>query len=222
MKLGDYYNLVFMRDIHRLAYHLRPEGGGGGLEFYEGEVRRVMDQLKSKHYVALGDSVGGCAAIYYGTRCGMDHVIAMSPPCPFYAYLEPKMQLMAYIDLPLLFRSWSEFYEVAFITFATNFVEMAIKRAVGKDGVWRMPETYLEAAKRPTATIFYGERCRPDTRIAMMYKDAPDVKLVGLPTALHNTGDWMKKQGKLGEVVLEEIHRGLALAEEREQRVAVK
>ncbi len=221
MKHGDDYNLVFMRDIHRLAYHLRPEGGGGGLEFYEGEVRRVMDQLKSKHYVALGDSVGGCAAIYYGTRCGMDHVIAMSPPCPFYAYLEPKMQLMAYIDLPLLFRSWSEFYEVAFITFATNFVEMAIKRAVGKDGVWRMPETYLEAVKRPTATIFYGERCRPDTRIAMMYKDAPDVKLVGLPTALHNTGDWMKKQGKLGEVVLEEIHRGLALAEEREQRVAV-
>lgn len=218
---GDDFNLVFMRDIHRLAYHLRPEGGGGGLEFYETEVRRVMNQLKSRRYVALGDSVGGCAAIYYGTRCGMDHVIAMSPPCPFQAYLEPLMQLKAYTDLPLLFRSWEEFYEVAFITFATNFVEMAIKRAVGKDGIWRLPDVYLEAERRPSMTLFYGDRCRPDKRIAMMYKDEPDVHLIGLPTALHNTGAWMKKQGTLGETVLNEIHRGLALAAQRDKDVPV-
>jgi hypothetical protein len=215
MNHGDDFNLVFMRDIHRLAYHLRPEGGPGGLEFYEQETRRVMAQLKSKRYVALGDSVGGCAAIYYATKCGMDHAIAMSPPCPFYCYLEPMMQLKAYFDVLLLLRSWAEYYEVAFITFATNFVEMAIKRVVGKESIWRLPEVYLEAKKRPSLTLFYGDRCRPDTRIALMYKDQPDVKLVAVPTAVHNTGDWMKRQGTLGQVVLDEIHRGLELASKR-------
>ncbi|MCL4693368.1 MAG: alpha/beta hydrolase [Candidatus Hydrogenedentes bacterium] len=211
---GDDFNLVFMRDIHRLAYHLRPEGGPGGLDFYEGEVRRVMDQLGSKRYIALGDSVGGCAAIYYGTRCGMDHVIAMSPPCPFYAYLEPRMQLKAYFDLPLLFRSWEEFYEVAFITFATNFVDMAVRRVVGAEGVWRLPEVYLEAEKRPSATIFYGARCRPDTRIAKMYEGQPDVRLMPLDTAMHNTGAWMKKRGELATALIEDIGAALSRMDE--------
>lgn len=206
---GHDYNLVFMRDIHRLAYHLRPEGGPGGLDFYEGEVRRVMAQLGSKRFIALGDSVGGCAALYYGTRCGMDHVIAMSPPCPFYAYLEPMMQVKAYLDLPLLLRSWDEYYEVAFITFATNFVNLAIRRVVGAEGVWRLPEVFLEAEKRPSATIFYGARCRPDTRIARMYEGQADVRLVPLDTAMHNTGAWMKKRGELADVLVNDIHAAL-------------
>jgi len=195
------FNLVFLRDIHRLAYHLRPEGGPGGLDFYEREVNRAMDQVGSKRHIALGDSVGGSAALYFGTRCRMDHVIALSPPCPFSAWLEPKMQLMAYTDLPLLFRSWEEFYEVAFLTFATNFVNIGIRRVVGKGGTWCFPEVYLEAENRPSATIFYGARCRPDRRIAKCYEGQPDVRLVALDTAVHNTGAWLKNRGELADVL---------------------
>ena len=31
-------NLIFIRDVHRVAYHLLPNGDAGGLAFYEQEI----------------------------------------------------------------------------------------------------------------------------------------------------------------------------------------
>jgi hypothetical protein len=42
-----------------------------------------------------------------------------------------------------------------------------------------------------------------------MYEGQPDVRLVPLDTAMHNTGAWMKQRGELADAMIEDIGAAL-------------
>jgi pimeloyl-ACP methyl ester carboxylesterase len=73
------FNLIFIRDIRRLWYHLAPDGTPTGLDFYTEQIQTAITQLQTRRLITVGVSAGGYAALYFGWRLGADQVVAFSP-----------------------------------------------------------------------------------------------------------------------------------------------
>ena len=207
---GDDYNLVLFRDIRRLCYHITPDGQLGGLEFYERHVREALASLGSTYNVAVGVSGGGAAALYFGTRCGFDQVIAFSPGCPLTVYCSPWNQLQSFFDLKRLVTSPKAYVEQLFVTLGTSWSYNRLRKMVGKNNIWSVMDTYRGAADPPRATVFYGEGARCDARQAKLFDGCPNVKRVALPTKFHNSAGYLKRRDELGTTILDEIHEGIS------------
>ncbi len=202
---GGDCNRVFFRDASRLSYHLTPTGEPGGLEFYESEIRRIRDSLGSRRHIAIGGSAGAAAALYFGTRCGFDKIVAFSMPFPLRNWSDPRTQCHNLFSVPKLIREPNAYIENALLTLAVIWAEQQLRRQVGLENVWDPVETYLAEPDRPPVTLFYGERCRADARIAERLADIPQVKLVPLPVGLHNSAAYLKNRGELADAVAREF-----------------
>lgn len=203
--IGQEYNLVFLRDLHRLAYHVAPNGSADGVEFHTREIREVMQRLGARTNIAMGSSSGGQAAFYFATQCGMDGVLAFGPAFPQTVYTKAKYQLQAWLDLPHLFREPTGYFEVILVCIGAWYQERQLKRMLGNDGIWDVMRTYREAARRPRATVFYGRSSPPDARQAKLLEAFEDVKLIALDTGRHNSPAYLKAKGVLSETVSREI-----------------
>ena len=199
------YNMVFLRDVRRMCYHIAPDGQPNGLEFFKHEIRSLMKSLGSDYHVAIGGSVGATAALYFATHCGMEKVIAFSSPFPFKAWSSPLAQARALLDLRRLINRPKEYWHIVLLGLTATLLEIEMTKAFGKKGIWDPIETYRGAKKRPRATIFFGEKCPPDSRIAHMLDGLPETKLVPLPTGRHNSGGYLAKRGELHAAIMDEL-----------------
>jgi hypothetical protein len=208
--LDQPFNMVYIREMRRMLYHVCPYGTPDGLEFYTNHVRKIMEDLGSTYNVAMGSSGGGSAAFYFGTRCKMDQIIAFSPAFPATVWTDWRNQFRCYFNFKELFRSPAGYIEAAMVALSGNAVDRGMKKAIG--GVqWDVMNTYLDAGEnRPRASIFFGERCYPDWLQAQHMKDIPQVRLMPVDTGRHNAPAVLKEQGRLGDVLLQEFEQGLA------------
>lgn len=198
---GADYNLVFLRDASRLAYRLTPDGKAEGLEFYEAEIRRVMRQLGSTYHIAIGGSAGAAASFYFGVRCGFDRIIAFGQPFPLRYWTHPRLQLYNLFNVKKLFLEPGAYAENALLSLASKWVEMQMRRHFGEGAEFDPYAMWLETQTRPRATVFYGERCRPDALNAQRLRGVPDAELVPLPVGLHNSAAYLKKRGELAATI---------------------
>lgn len=208
------YNLVLFRDIHRSVYHLTPDGEPGGLAWHESELEKALSKLGATRHVAIGDSGGAAAAIYYGTRCGFDTVVAFSPPFPLHHWISPLAQLRAYFDVPLLIREPSAYWEHVLISATSTFMfYLPIGLRCGFGNIWDPIATYLKAERRPRLTVFYGEGSRPETKIVAQLRGLPEVTINPLPTAKHFCMVALARTGRLGATIMEAIEPPDAVAD---------
>ncbi|MCC6697284.1 MAG: hypothetical protein IT365_16770 [Candidatus Hydrogenedentes bacterium] len=229
--LGHNTNLVFVRDLRRLAYHVAPDGQPNGLEYYTRKLREIMNRLGAKHHVALGSSGGGSAAFYFGARCGMDHVIAFSPAFPVSVWTGWGPLFRAVADFKALFTRPSEYVEVLLVALSASLISHVIHKHIPANGFWDIPDAFESAnGTRPKGTIFYGEQCGPDARQADLTRlRLPEVKLVPVPTGRHNCPGFLKERERLAPVLHEEIRtvlreRGftIGLAQPPQERLIVE
>jgi hypothetical protein len=210
---GHNYNLVFFRDLRRMGYRVTPEGKLGGYEYYEELIHSLKAKLGSKYHVSMGASSGGSAAFYFGSRCGVDQIVAFAPAFPHTCYTSLKSQLQNYFDIPKLFTDPSAYFEVVLVTLGAVIGFRRIAHAVrGVDLVTSQLNAFMGASPRPRATIFYGRRCRPDTKQAKRFAETPGVKLIPVDSGRHNCAADLKKQGGLATAILSEIEEGLRKA----------
>lgn len=203
---GKDYNLVFLRDVHRSAYHLTPSGEPSGLAFHEAELRGALAALGSRRHVAIGDSGGAAAAIYFGTRLGFDRVVAFSPPFPLRYWIGPVAQLRAYFNAPLLLREPGAYWEHVVLASTTAFMFLLpIGLKCGFKNIWDPVAEYVAAVRRPQMTIYYGEGSRPETNILRPLRDCADVDIRPLPTARHFCMVALARTGRLGPAIMEAI-----------------
>ncbi len=206
---GDGVNLVFFRDLHRSGYHLTPDGGGDGVAFHEAELRSALAQLGSKRHIAIGDSAGAAAGMYYGTRLGFERVIAFSPSFPLRHWINPLAQLRAVVDIPLLWREPRAYFEHLVLCLTPFFwLYLSVGWRMGFSGFWDPVEEYRRSEKRPRLTIFYGERNRPESNIIRPIRDLPEVDLRPLPTARHVVMGALARTGRLGPTLRELVATG--------------
>ena len=214
---GEDYNLVFFRDIRRSCYHVRPDGEPGGLEFYEVQVRRVIESLGSTYNVGVGVSVGGSAAFYFGARCGFDQIVTFSPGYPLTVYCGALNQLQTYFNPVRFFRSPKAYAELILVTIGSAWSYKRLCKTIGKDAIWPVIDAYEACDPRPRAAVYYGRGCRPDARQAALMADLAEVDCIALPTMYHNCAGYLKGQDKLGSTILEQVREG-RLAESRKAR----
>ncbi len=198
-------NFVFIRDIHRMAYHMSPDGEWTGLEFYRKEIEEVQQQLGAKYNISLGSSSGGSAAFYFGTICKMDKFIVFGPAFPYSVYTNWKSRLKTFFNVKMLLTSPATYLEQVIVTIGAISTANALARNIAEEEAWHIVEAYREADPRPAATVFFGKKNAPDSHTARIVDEFPEVKIVPLDTGRHNTPDFLNKRRELGPRMVEEV-----------------
>jgi len=207
---GKDYNLVFFRDVRRSAYLQRPDGQLDGLNFYESEVRRIINELGSTYNIGMGASVGGAAAMYLGLQCKFDQLIMFSPVLHRDVYTRPTRVMRHIFDVPTLIREPQAYMEVSLMTLGALAIRGKVQKMVGLKNWVNVGQAYVEYGEnRPLATIYHGRRCSPDCITAARLKHLPEVKVVEVETGRHNCAAIVKKTGTMGQLILDEIEWGL-------------
>lgn len=210
-KAGQGCNLIFVRDTRRAGYCEAPDGTPTGLQFYERIIREALDQLGSKYNIALGASAGGAGAFYVSSRLPIHQIITFSPGFPPEVYFAPATQLHTYFGLWRLIREPMAYFEVLLVTLAGLYIYRRAKQLRGEEGIPDIMGDYLRMKPEPPrATIFYGERCRPDSNQARMFQHVPQIHLRPVPTGRHNCAGVLKHLGTLESSIAEEIEAGLS------------
>lgn len=202
-------NLVCFRDPRTAAFHVGFDGVTPGIDYYSEKIREIMAQLGARHNVALGSSSGGQAAFAFGTRCGMDKIIAFSPAFPHAVYRSPRNALRSFLSFGNLFREPQAYIETMIVTLAVIWMEDVTARRVRLNvplKIWDTMGWYEGAGeKRPLASVYYGKRSRPDARQAQLLARFPQVTLTEVDTARHNCPAVLLQRGQLKEVIAAEL-----------------
>lgn len=210
--LGKSANYVFVRDPHRIGFHLTPEGHPGGLPFYEALITRTMKALGAGRNIAIGSSIGGSAAFYFGTRCRMDQVLIFGAAFEVGTFTKPRMLARTIFDVPKLFREPRAYFEMLIVSIAAGWAGRQLTRRFGAENVARPLEVYAATKHRPDITLFYGETAWPDAAQAQQLAAISDARLVPLPTGRHNTPAFLKQHGQLSACLAREIDAALQAA----------
>lgn len=212
-RVGKEFNLVFFRDLHRTAYHFTPEGEVTGLDFHTQKINEIIKDLGSKFNISLGSSSGGSAALYFGVRCKMDHVLAFGPLLTEAPYSSFKATMQAIFDIKRLFVEPKAYFELLVVSLGARIVIGKLRKHVGEEHAFKPHEDYGAANPRPTASIIYGRFCRPDAFHAVMLDAYPEVKIIPIDTGRHNSPGFLKSQGKLEELIISEIKSAFSAPE---------
>lgn len=203
--LNQPFNMVFVREMRRMLYHVSPYGKPDGLEFYTKHIEEIKNRIGASRNVAMGSSGGGSAAFFFGSLCGFDKIIAFSPAFPWGTWTSWPAQSHCYFDLKKLVTAPGEYAESALVAASGLMVEYQMYRDLGQERLWNVNEAYLNRSPRVPATIIYGERCYPDKMQALKLKHEPGVKLIPVKTGRHNCPAALKAEGRLSQVLLDEI-----------------
>jgi hypothetical protein len=198
-------NLVFVRDVHRIGFHLKPDGTLGGLPFYEEHLREVMQRLGASRNIALGSSIGGAAALYFGTQCAMSQIIIFGAAFTLDAFTAPRVLLKTVFDPKKILVEPRAYLEMLIVTASAAWGRRQLERKFGAENVARPLEIYRSANPRPQATLFYGSTAWPDVRQAAMLREIPGTTLMPLPTGRHNTPSFLKQRGRLASSIAQAV-----------------
>ncbi|MBX3176484.1 MAG: hypothetical protein KF886_03920 [Candidatus Hydrogenedentes bacterium] len=200
-------NLVFLRDCQRAAFFVAPDGSPGGHAFYEDAINRVLGRLGAAHNIALGSSIGGTAAIIFGTRCNFHHIISFGAPFELDVYTRPRRLMTSIFDFKKFFTEPAAYWEMLLVTSAAIWGVRHILRRAQLNAIPDFAGAYRARPDRPHISAFYGETAWPDVEQAQYLKDIPEVSLHPLPTGRHNTPVFLKKTGAFESTMAAEITR---------------
>ncbi|MBI1319054.1 MAG: hypothetical protein GC168_08910 [Candidatus Hydrogenedens sp.] len=196
-RLGRKANLVFVRDVHKTGFHVRPDGGPGGLEFFEQEIRDVIARLGSKHNVAIGSSSGGAAALWFASRCQMQEAVVFGAVLSADGFTKPTHALRTLCSFGRLVREPRAYFEMLIVTLGAWWGLKTINGRFREDELMNPLAAYQQRAHALRTTFYYGAYSFADAWHARQMAGFDDVRLVPLPTGRHNTPAFLKQRNQL-------------------------
>ena len=207
-KIGTDYNLVLLRDVHRSFYQMRHDGSPGGLDYYAERLQEIMSRLGAVHHVAIGTSMGASAALYFGARCRMQHIVAFGPGWPIFSNFDWRRRLKDMADLRTLATSPQGYLESLGVMQVAALLTRRLKRKLKGGAIDPMVTAWRDGEATPAASVYYSVKCPSDVRCSQLLADNPQVSLVPVATGLHNVAGYLKRQGLLFRVIKNEIDAG--------------
>lgn len=204
-QLGTKANFVFIRDVHRMGFQLRPDGTAGGLDFYAAEIMRVKESLGARRNVAIGSSIGGSAAFAFGVKCQMDEIVIFGAAFSVDAFTTLSVLAKTLGNIRVLIREPRAYFELLIVTLAARWTRKNLVRRVGEENVTKPLRLYAESNVKPAITLFYGANSPPDAKQAQLLTDFQRARLVPLPTGRHNTPSFLKSRGELAARIAEAL-----------------
>jgi hypothetical protein len=199
-------NLVLVRDVQRMGFQLKPDGSPGGPEFYGAELLRVKNLLGATRNIAIGSSIGGSAAFFFGTLCEMDEVILFGAAFNLDGFSTRSMLRRTALNIRLLLTEPRAYVELFVVTLAARWARKNFISRIGEENISKPLELYENAAVRPAITLFYGVESLPDKSQAMLLLGYPETRLIPLPTGRHNIPAFLKQQGILTARIAEALN----------------
>lgn len=138
----------------------------------------VQELLPGRRIVAVGNSMGGFAAMLFGQLCRFDAAVAFSPQ----AFITPGLRA-SHGD-----GRWQDKLD-SVTTFHVGDLRPLLQGA------------------GPEVRIFSGARDPLDVVHARHLEGLPRVSVTLLPECGHNASRWLKEQGRLEDLILETGHR---------------
>lgn len=204
-ELGTQANFVFLRDVHRMGFQLKPDGSTGGTAFYRDEINRVKAELGASRNIAIGSSIGGSAAFGFGVACEMDELVLFGAAFNFDGFAASNMIWKCAQDWRKLLTEPQAYVELLIVTLAARWARKTFAARIGEENV-PMPMQWYEAAeKKPAITLLYGATSWPDAAQAALLDGFPRTRLVPLPTGRHNTPAFLKARGELAPRIAEAL-----------------
>jgi hypothetical protein len=201
-EIGCKANLVFLRDLNRTGFHATPDNNLGGLEFYEREVREVMERLGASRNVAIGSSSGGAAALWFSTRCKMDEAIVFGAALTADGFLRPRLLLSSLLNLRQLVREPAAYFELMVVALGAWWGGRPLGKRFGNDALMDPLGAYQRnQPDHPRVTFYYGMHSPTDAWHAHMMKEFQNVRLMPLPTGRHNTPAYLQERGQLAHAL---------------------
>lgn len=204
-QLGVDANFVFVRDVQRMGFQLRPDGSPGGMEFYAGEINRVKEKLGAQRNIAIGSSIGGSAAFAFGALCAMDELVIFGAAFNLDGFSAPAMLRHVLLDFRQLLTEPRAYAELLIVTLSARWARKHLGKHIGEENLPKPLELYERMPVKPAITLFYGAKSLPDSNQAMLIKDCPRTRLVPLPTGRHNTPAFLRKRGALAARIAEAL-----------------
>lgn len=203
--LGIKANFVFLRDMQRMAFQLKPDGTPGGPDFYAADIRKTMAQLGAKRNIGIGSSIGAGAALAFGTAAGMDELILFGAVFNFDGFSAPGMVRKTLFDGRKLFTEPRAYAEQLVVALAARWARKNFAKRLGVENVMRPVDMYRDAEHQPSITLIYGETSHADVAQALLLGEQPRVRLVPLPTGRHNAPGFLKARGQLALCLAEAL-----------------
>lgn len=203
-------NYVFLRDVHRIGFHLKPDGSPDGHDFYAAEINRVKRELGASHNIAIGSSIGGSVAFYLGARCGLEQLVIFGPAFTLDGFTHPSVFSRTLFGVRQLLREPRAYFELLVVTLSAMWAVKQLTKRFGAENIVRPLDTYAALERKPVVTLYYGETAWPDVRHANMLPASDCVQHVALPTGRHNTPAFLKQRGELSAALTNAITWGLA------------
>lgn len=224
-KLSWEPNVVFVRDPLCACYHLRPDGTPGGLDYYAEAVESAVRSTGAKHVVAIGTSIGGMAALTFGSRLAFDQVIAFSPTWPPERYFLDGSARARLERIRLLFREPGVFFERLLLAQMARVSARRLERTVGRENILDLEKALASSTTLPRISMMYGRGCAPDVATAEALHRITGAEIVALDTSMHNSTAHLKRTGQLVPAILERVDscaraRGLVPARAARSEVA--
>ena len=216
-KSGADFNLVFLRDVHNAFYHATPDGNPGGLDFFADTIRDVITSLGSTHNVALGCSMGGASALYFGARCKLSQVIAFSPIFPLVEFDSHRSWTRQLVNVRSLFGCPGGYAMNIALACVVRQLYRNTALYLDQGGIPSFTEEYFTGGDVPDATIYYGDGCAVDREHSLILADCPTVERIPVPTWEHNTAGYLKRRGKLVDAIFGPIERNLSIGLDSEE-----
>jgi pimeloyl-ACP methyl ester carboxylesterase len=210
-KLDTKANYVFLRDVHRMGFCLKPDGTPGGHDFYVEEINRVKRELGATHNIAIGSSIGGSIAFYLGTRCNLEQLVIFGAAFTLDGFTKPAVARKTFFDLRQLVREPRAYFELIIVTLSAAWAARQLTKRFGAENIPRPLDAYAAADAKPAITLYYGETAWPDVRHAEMLPETETVRRIPLPTGRHNTPAFLKQRGELSDALTQSIAWGLRL-----------
>lgn len=198
-------NFVFVRDIHRMGFQLKPDGSPGGVPYYTAAIQRARAELGAHRNIAIGSSIGGSAAFSFGVTCGMEAVVIFGAAFNMEGFTAPETLRRTLCDWRLLFSEPRAYAELLIVTLAARWARGNLTRRLGEDNIAKPLELYAHAPLKPAITLLYGARSMPDASQAELIRNYPNTRLVPLPTGRHNTPAFLKQRGELASRIAEAL-----------------
>jgi len=164
---------LFVKDPTQSWYQNPIEGLGKSPNEISVNLRALLDQhFPGKRVVAVGNSMGGFAAIAFGCLCNLDRVVAFSAQ----TFIDPELR--------------------------RQHRDIRWKEEMGRIQTIHIGDLAPLVSERPIdIDIYAGEKTNLDVMHARHLDGLPRVKLHLLPECGHDVSAWLRAQGKLDEII---------------------
>lgn len=176
---GDGCSKIFCKDVQLLWYQKGLDTNLNSVPAVRSKLQEIVNEINPTKVTCIGLSAGAYAALLFGSLLGADVVHAFGPQT-------------------FLSRELREQYGIGYQWWGA---EMEVVYEKAPDQTYYDLRPFLMSNTKTRFLLHVGERCEIDQKYASHLRDVPGVEILEYDTAEHSPAAYLKREGRLAQVL---------------------